>query len=98
MSLPINQVERFGKPTWRRLVEAVEDPVGGNDPALALTIARDHPCTPGNHVYSIVLQAHIEPHMCELLYVHNLHFCMVYSIAHRSSSNLYLRTVNSQSL
>ena len=38
-----NQVKRFGKPTWRRLVEAVEDPVGGNNYALALKIAADHP-------------------------------------------------------
>ena len=41
-SLPISQVERFGKPTWKRLVKAVEDKVGGNNPALAQTIARDH--------------------------------------------------------
>ena len=37
------QVEKFGKPTWRRLVEAVEDHVGGNNCALAQRIARDHP-------------------------------------------------------
>ena len=42
-SNPIPQVERFGKPTWRRLVEAVEDRVGGNNPALVQTIAREHP-------------------------------------------------------
>jgi len=36
-------VERFGEPTWRRLVEAVEDHVGGNNFALAKTIAREHP-------------------------------------------------------
>ena len=40
---PPRQVERFGEPTWRRLVEAVEDSVGGNDRALAQTIARQHP-------------------------------------------------------
>ena len=44
------QVERFGKPTWRRLVEAVEDHVGGNNRALAQKIAREHLGTPGNHV------------------------------------------------
>ena len=38
-----SQVERFGKPTWRRLVEAVEDHVGGNNRALAQTIAAEHP-------------------------------------------------------
>ena len=42
-SLPMPQVERFGKPTWKILVEAVEDKVGGNNPALAQTIARLHP-------------------------------------------------------
>ena len=38
-----SQVERFGKPTWRRLVEAVEDHVGGNNRALAQAIAAEHP-------------------------------------------------------
>ena len=37
------QVKKFGKPTWRRLVEAVEDPAGGNNYALALQIAAEHP-------------------------------------------------------
>ena len=48
MSPLITQVERFGKPTWRRLVEAVMDKVGGGggkDPALTKTIAGDHPST-----------------------------------------------------
>ena len=36
------QVERFGKPTWRRLVKAVEDHVGGDNFALAQAIAREH--------------------------------------------------------
>ena len=31
------------KPTWRRLVEAVEDHRGGNDYAAAQAIAREHP-------------------------------------------------------
>ena len=42
-SLPTPQVERFGKPTWKSLVKAVEDKVGGNNPALAQTIAKKHP-------------------------------------------------------
>ena len=37
------QVERFGKTTCRRLLEAVEDHVGGNNRALAQRIAREHP-------------------------------------------------------
>ena len=40
------KVERFGKPTWRRLVEAVKDEVGGNNPALAEMITRV-----GNHIH-----------------------------------------------
>ena len=42
-ALPFCQVPRFGKPTWKRLVEAVEDRGGGNNPALAQEIAKDHP-------------------------------------------------------
>ena len=34
--------ERFGEPTWRRLVEVVKDPAGGADPALAYSIAAKH--------------------------------------------------------
>ena len=34
--------ERFGRPTWRMLVEAVENRVGMNDPALAQKIAQKH--------------------------------------------------------
>ena len=35
-------VEKFGEPTWRRLVEAVSDPAGGANMALAREIARRH--------------------------------------------------------
>ena len=55
--LRTSQVER-GKPTWRRLVEAVEDPVGGNNHALAQTIARQHPDTSLNKV-SKTLQTNV---------------------------------------
>ena len=36
-------VGRHGPPTWRRLVEAVDSPNGGNNTALAVTIASRHP-------------------------------------------------------
>ena len=36
-------VEKYGLPTWRRLVEAVDNPAGGNNHALAKTIASNHP-------------------------------------------------------
>ena len=36
------KVEKFGEPTWRWLVEAVRDPAGGENMALASDIARRH--------------------------------------------------------
>ena len=35
-------VEMYGLPTWRRLVEAVDSPAGGNNPILAVAIANKH--------------------------------------------------------
>ena len=46
--LPLGQVGKFGKPTWRKLVEAAEDKVGGNNPALAQNIAGEHSAASGN--------------------------------------------------
>ena len=36
------KVEKFGEPTWQRLVEAVGNPAGGEDMALARKIAGRH--------------------------------------------------------
>ena len=36
-------VQRFGQPTWKMLVEAVDKETGGNDHELALKIASHHP-------------------------------------------------------
>lgn len=36
-------VERFGKPTWRALVEAVNKKTGGDNQDLAKEIASNHP-------------------------------------------------------
>ena len=36
-------VEKYGPPTWRKLVEAVDHPAGGNNHSLAKTIAERHP-------------------------------------------------------
>ena len=33
----------FGPPTWQMLVEAIDNPAGGNDQQLAKKIALDHP-------------------------------------------------------
>ena len=35
-------VERFGEPTWQRLVEVVGDPLGGGNTALAMDISMRH--------------------------------------------------------
>ena len=35
-------VERFGRPTWRQLVEAVGHPAGGANEMLAMSIAKKH--------------------------------------------------------
>ena len=35
--------EKYGPPTWRKLVEAVDNPAAGNNHALAKTIAEHHP-------------------------------------------------------
>ena len=35
--------KKYGPPTWRRLVEAVDNPAGGDNHALAKTIASSHP-------------------------------------------------------
>ena len=39
-------VDRYGPPTWRLLVKAVGSPAGGNNCALAETIAKAHPGMP----------------------------------------------------
>ncbi len=36
-------VEKFGEPTWKALVDAVASPMGGNNNAVAMEIARSHP-------------------------------------------------------
>ena len=40
-------IERYGPPTWRKLVKAVDSPAGGNKHALAKKIAKDHPVNKG---------------------------------------------------
>ena len=39
-------VQKYGHPSWRLLVQAVADPIGGANPALAHSIAAKHL---GNH-------------------------------------------------
>ena len=40
-------VQKYGPPTWRKLVEAVDSPAGGNNHALAKIIAEHHPINKG---------------------------------------------------
>lgn len=35
--------QRHGKPSWKLLVEAVANPMGGNNEALAMEIAKNYP-------------------------------------------------------
>ena len=49
-------VARFGHPTWKRLVEAVQSPIGGNNPALAVEIATSH--APGIYMYPLTSWQH----------------------------------------
>lgn len=37
------KVEKYGFPTWRKIVEAVDSPAGGGNHALAKAIASKHP-------------------------------------------------------
>ena len=43
----------LGPPTWRRLVEAVDSPAGGNHPALAMSIAKEHPAVAGKYIFIV---------------------------------------------
>ena len=54
-------VHKHGPPTWRNLVKAVDDPAGGNNHALAMSIADKHSST-----------GKIE---CLLQFSNTLHFC-----------------------
>jgi hypothetical protein len=40
-------IQEYGPPTWRKLVEAVDSPAGGNNHALAKKIAEHHPVNKG---------------------------------------------------
>lgn len=36
--------DKFGKPSWRKVVEVVADPAAGDNVVLAKSIAEKHPC------------------------------------------------------
>ena len=47
----VHNVEKYGHPSWRALVQAVADPMGGANSALAHSIAAKHSGTCNNHPY-----------------------------------------------
>ena len=44
-------IEKFGEPTWKRVVEAIGSRAGGDNPSHAEEIAKKHL---GKHLYSIL--------------------------------------------
>jgi hypothetical protein len=40
-------IQEYGPPTWRKLVQAVDSPAGGNNHALAKIIGEHHPVNKG---------------------------------------------------
>ena len=42
-------IQEYGPPTWRKLVEAVDSDAGGNNHALAKKIAKNHPLLTKSH-------------------------------------------------
>ena len=54
--------EKYGLPTWQRLVEAVDSPAGGNNHELAKTIASKH--TTGTYVIYIMAYQTLTVFVC----------------------------------
>ena len=52
-------IAKYGPPTWRMLVKAVDSPAGGNNHTLAMTISHNHAISGKGHkslcLYAIVL-------------------------------------------
>ena len=57
----VHNVQKYGHPSWRVLVQAVAHPAGGANPALARSIAAKHPGT-GNH-HSHVTECPVMSHV-----------------------------------
>ena len=69
---------RHDRPTWRRLVEAVDSPNGGNNPALAIAIANRH-TVPGMISLSLSLSLSPSLSVCLPLSLSVWPFVHVYS-------------------
>ena len=55
----VHNVQKYGHPSWRTLVQAVADPAGGADPALARSIAAKHPGNHSSHVTESPVVSHM---------------------------------------
>ena len=51
-------IDRHGPPTWRTLVKAVSDKAGGNNPALAEGIAKEHKGIVRSRLLAITIPFH----------------------------------------
>ena len=58
-------VAKYGPPTWRMLVKAVDSPAGGNNHALALTISHNHAVSGKGYVLEAL--CHYIRHNCLLM-------------------------------
>ena len=56
-------VDRHGPPTWRTLVKAVSDKAGGNNPALAEEIAKEHKGNVTSQHLAVAIPFCVLPHV-----------------------------------
>ena len=55
----LHNVQKYGHPSWRTLVQAVAHPSGGGNPALAYSIAAKHPGNHSSHASESSVVSHI---------------------------------------
>ena len=56
--------EKCGHPTWRMLVKAVDDSAGGNNTALAETIAKKHTGNVYIYTSTLLYRHYLKAYMC----------------------------------
>ena len=56
--------EKCGHPTWRMLVKAVDDPAGGNNTALAETVAKKHTGNVYIYTSTLLYRHYLKEYMC----------------------------------
>ena len=54
----VHNVQKYGHPSWRTLVQAVADPAGGANPVLAHSIAAKHPGNHSSHATESLVVSH----------------------------------------